>query len=60
MNSMRIVFASAIIACVLPGSSYSAQSDSAEIRAELTQMADDFLNYREMQGFDHEMDLTEA
>lgn len=30
------------------------------IRTELERMADDFLNYREMQGFDHEMSLLEA
>lgn len=31
-----------------------------QIRAELARMADDFLNYREMQGFAHEMSLEEA
>ncbi len=31
-----------------------------EIRAELSQMADDFVNLREMQGFHHEMTLEEA
>ncbi len=31
-----------------------------EIRAELTQMADDFMNYREMKGFLHEMTLEHA
>jgi len=31
-----------------------------EITAELTQMADDFVNLREMQGFHHEMSLEEA
>ncbi len=60
MNSMRIVFASVIVACFLPGLGCSAQSGNAEIRAELTRMAGDFLNYREMQGFDHEMGLAEA
>jgi len=60
MNSMRIVFASVIIAFALPVTGRSAESSNAEIRAELTQMADDFLNYREMQGFDHEMNLAEA
>jgi 2-oxo-hept-3-ene-1,7-dioate hydratase len=38
----------------------SAEGGDAEIRAELAQMADDFLNYREMQGFDHNMGLAEA
>lgn len=33
---------------------------ATEIRAELARMADDFLNYREMQGFAHEMSLEEA
>lgn len=32
----------------------------AEIREELEQMADDFVNFRMMQGFDHEMPLDEA
>ena len=31
-----------------------------QIRAELVQMADDFVNYRPMQGFLHEMPLAEA
>ncbi len=31
-----------------------------QIRAELVQMADDFLNHREMQGFRYEMPLVEA
>lgn len=60
MNSMRIVFASVMVACLMPGPGNSAESGSADIRTELTQMADDFLNYREMQGFNHEMDLAEA
>ncbi len=33
---------------------------NAEIRAELEQMAADFLNFKEMQGFHHEMPLDEA
>jgi 2-keto-4-pentenoate hydratase len=35
-------------------------ADDAAIRAELEQMADDFVNLRMMQGFDHEMPLEEA
>lgn len=35
-------------------------SSDEEIRAELRQMADDFLNHREMQGFLHEMNLADA
>jgi len=31
-----------------------------QIRAELTQMADDFMSYREMKGFLHEMNLADA
>ena len=31
-----------------------------QIRVELVQMADDFMNYREMKGFLHEMPLDEA
>ena len=37
-----------------------AASRDDQIRAELVQMADDFLNYREMQGFHYEMPLAEA
>jgi 2-keto-4-pentenoate hydratase len=36
------------------------ESGNDQIRAELAQMADDFLNYRPMQGFLHEMPLDEA
>ncbi|PCJ48480.1 MAG: hypothetical protein COA74_08790 [Gammaproteobacteria bacterium] len=60
MNSIRIVFVSAVVACVLLVLGCSAEAGDREIRAEVKQMADDFLNHREMQGFDHEMDLTEA
>lgn len=35
-------------------------SSEAEIRAELAQMADDFIHYREMKGFLHEMNLEDA
>ena len=38
----------------------SANADDEKIRAELVQMADDFVNLRMMQGFDHEMSLAEA
>jgi 2-oxo-hept-3-ene-1,7-dioate hydratase len=31
-----------------------------QIRAELVQMADDFMNFREMKGFHHEMTLADA
>jgi 2-keto-4-pentenoate hydratase len=37
-----------------------APSRDAQIRAELVQMADDFMNLRPMQGFMHEMSLAEA
>jgi len=37
-----------------------APSRDAQIRAELEQMADDFMNYRPMKGFPHEMPLDEA
>jgi 2-keto-4-pentenoate hydratase len=35
-------------------------ADDDKIRAELVQMADDFVNLRMMQGFQHEMPLAEA
>ncbi len=35
-------------------------ADDSTIRADLTQMADDFVNFQMMQGFDHEMTLAEA
>jgi 2-oxo-hept-3-ene-1,7-dioate hydratase len=37
-----------------------AEGGDREIRVDLAQMADDFLNHREMQGFNHEMGLVEA
>ena len=37
-----------------------ALADEALIRAELEQMADDFVNFRMMKGFQHEMSLGEA
>lgn len=60
MERIRTASVHAIVACALLAGGCSAESNDAEIRAELVQMADDFLNYREMQGFDHEMDLSEA
>jgi len=42
------------------GCAPGAPSRDAAIRAELEQMADDYLNYRPMQGFLHEMPLDEA
>lgn len=40
--------------------SLSEAADEEQIRAELVQMADDFVNLRMMQGFDHDMPLAEA
>ena len=37
-----------------------ASADEALIRAELERMADDFVNFRMMKGFQHEMSLAEA
>lgn len=37
-----------------------AVADDEQIRAELKQMADDWVSFRMMQGFDHEMSLAEA
>ncbi|RLA29732.1 MAG: hypothetical protein DRR11_14995 [Gammaproteobacteria bacterium] len=60
MNRFPTVSANVIVAFALLIFASSAESGDAEIRAELAQMADDFLNYREMQGFDHNMGLAEA
>ena len=60
MNRIRTVLANITVACVLLSVACSAESSDAEIRAELAQIADDFLNHREMQGFDHKMGLAEA
>ncbi len=38
----------------------AADAEDAAIRAELVAMADDFINLRMMQGFDHDMPLDEA
>jgi 2-keto-4-pentenoate hydratase len=37
-----------------------AVADDEQIRVELRQMADDFVNFRMMQGFDHDMTLAQA
>jgi 2-keto-4-pentenoate hydratase len=37
-----------------------AVADDQQIREELRQMADDFVSFRMMRGFDHEMSLAEA
>lgn len=47
------------------GSVFSPEGEAADvrdkqIRAELVQMADDFVSFRMMQGFEHEMPLAEA
>jgi 2-keto-4-pentenoate hydratase len=60
MNRIRTVSANVVVACTLLSFACYAESSDTEIRAELAQMADDFLNYREMQGFDHELRLAEA
>jgi len=60
MNRFPTVSVNVIVAFALLIFACSAEGGDAEIRAELAQMADDFLNYREMQGFDHEMGLAEA
>jgi 2-keto-4-pentenoate hydratase len=51
------------IACVPdqePETGPVVQTGDDDIRVELVAMADDFLNFREMQGFAHEMPLAEA
>ena len=60
MNRIQTVSANIILACALLSFACSAESGDREIRVDLAQMADDFLNYRAMQGFDHEMSLAEA
>lgn len=60
MERIRRASASTIVACALLVCGCSAERNDAQIRAELVKMADDFLNHREMQGFGHEMDLSEA
>jgi len=47
------------------GSKFSPEGESVgdsdtKIRAELVEMADDFVSFRMMQGFDHDMPLAEA
>jgi 2-keto-4-pentenoate hydratase len=37
-----------------------ASADDEQIREEVARMADDFLNFRMMRGFDHDMSLAEA
>jgi len=46
-----------VLATALP---LSVSADDEQIRAELVQMADDFVSFRKMQGFDHDMSLADA
>jgi len=65
-----VLCAITLVACADPGQSRATQSSTdqasiaqargVQIRSELTQMADDFVNFRMMQGFDHKMPLAEA
>jgi 2-keto-4-pentenoate hydratase len=48
----------ALVAATITGGVILADDD--KIRAELVRMADDFVNFRMMQGFQHEMPLAEA
>jgi 2-keto-4-pentenoate hydratase len=66
---MRIIVAQLIFILLLVGACAKGQgpeteapaiSADDEIRAELGQMADDFLNHREMQGFHHGLSMVEA
>ena len=64
---MNRVLYGLICALLLTGCGAAGESErvekpdrNAQIRAELVQMADDFLNYRPMKGFAYEMDLAEA
>jgi len=67
--SKRIWPGCVAVLCCLAACSPGSPTDRADanvvprddrIRAELAQMADDFVNYRPMQGFMHEMPLAEA
>lgn len=60
MNKIQKFIVHLLIACSLSIAGCAAENNDAEIRAELRQMADDFVSYREMKGFDYEMDLVEA
>lgn len=58
-------FASAILFSILCTFSLLGQAQPLserypDIHAELVQMADDYLGFREMQGFNHDMNLAEA
>ena len=57
---LLIVVACAFVACSGERPGQDAGSRDVRIRAELEQMADDFVNLRMMQGFQHEMTLEEA
>jgi len=48
-----------LLTCIVVGSAALAD-EATQIRAELGQMADDFVHFRRMQGFYHEMPLAEA
>jgi 2-keto-4-pentenoate hydratase len=53
-DSARIIL---LLAALMGG---VVHADDEAIRAELAQMADDFVKFRMMQGFDHDMPLAEA
>lgn len=64
VSALLLFFAGVLAACSQEPAAVEAGSvpvaPDGQIRAELVQMADDFLNYRPMQGFLHEMPLEEA
>lgn len=62
-TSYRLVSATLLLVLwVFPtaGQAQSLAERFPEIHGELVKMADDYLSFREMQGFDHDMDLAEA
>jgi len=50
------------IFCIVssPGQAQPLSERYPDIHAELVQMVDDYLSFREMQGFNHDMSLREA
>lgn len=56
----KLIGSLALCICASLGQAQPLSERYPDIHAELVQMADDYLSFREMQGFNHDMSLTEA
>lgn len=56
----QLIGSLALCICASLGQAQTLSERYPDIHAELVQMADDYLSFREMQGFNHSMSLAEA